>query len=528
MMLSRALGLLIAGSCVGWLLGCGAKEAPPGSASAAGAAAGMGQVGGSGNVTGGDAGTGTGGSGVAGAGAGGSGGGLTAGSSGGGTGGSVGGGAGTPAGGNAGMLVVAGAGGGAAGAGTVACKIEITQSVSEKIPSVGIVEWTTDLPSIESASIEFGRDTSYGMVAPVDLAEPKYRTLLLGMKTSRTYHFRVVAVSGGKQCVSADATVDTGLAPNGLAKPTVVTNAPDKLYGGYMVTARWGMNNGGPAMILDGDGDIVWWYPVEDDVIRARFSYDGKRLWIRNTSEADGGGWVRRVTLDGLTEEKWDLTHSTHDLAVIPDGNVGLISHAANGCWEISEFNPTTEELKSVFNLADAHGMTKCQVNYLAYYAGDDSFWVSDYAQSTVVKVSRKGELQFVLNGTGSTISGTSWSGQHGLEILAPDHLLVFSNKGETTGSSSIVYELQLDTTAKAATVLWRYDAGISTGFGGDVQRLDNGNTLITYSVSGVIQELGPDGALLQSFTYPLTGSISYMEKRKSLYGGPPPKIHGL
>ena len=81
----------------------------------------------------------------------------------------------------------------------------------------------------------------------------------------------------------------------------------------------------------------------------------------------------------------------------------------------------------------------------------------------------------------------------------------MFSNKGETTGSSSIVYELQLDTTAKAATVLWRYDAGISTGFGGDVQRLDNGNTLITYSVSGVIQELGPDGALLQSFTYPLT-----------------------
>jgi len=422
----------------------------------------------------------------------------------------------------------AGAVGGAAGTGdgSMSCTINVTHSLSEKIPTVDIVQFTTDLASVESATIDFGLDTSYGMTAPVDLTEPMYRTLLLGMKTDHTYHFRVNAVSGGKTCSSADYTVETGLGPNGLTKPDIVTNAADKLYGGYMITARWGMGNGGPAMIFDKDGDLVWWFDVEDDVIRARFSYDGKRLWIRNTSEADGGGWVRRVTLDGLTEEKWDLTHTTHDLTIIPDGNVGLISHATNGCWEVVEFNPTTEELKTVFNLADAHGQTMCQVNYLSYFAPDDSFYVSDYRQSTVVKVSRKGELQWVLNGVGSTISGTDWTGQHGMHILASDHLFVFSNKGEQT--NSIVYELKLDLTAKSAMELWRYDPGISTPFGGDVQRLDNGNTLITFSSSGIVHELGPDGELLQSMTFPLMGALSYMEKRKSLYGGPPPKISGI
>jgi hypothetical protein len=419
--------------------------------------------------------------------------------------------------------------GGTSGGGTSACTINVTKSMSEKIPTVGIVEWSTDLPNVDSATIQFGLDTNYGLTAPVDLTEPNYRTLLLGMKTSRTYHFRVVANAGGKQCTSADDTVETGPPPNGLATPTVVTNTtPDKLFGGYMVTARWGMNNGGPAMILDADGDLVWWYPVEDDVIRARFSYDGKRLWIRNTSEADGGGWVRRVTLDGLNEEKWDLTHTTHDLCVLPDGDVGLISHASNGCWEIMEFNPTTQELKSIFNPSTAHGSTMCQVNYLAYYQGDDSFFISDYRQSTVIKISRQGDLKWVLNGTNSTISGTNWQGQHGIHALGPDHLLVFSNRGEPGDMDSIVYELQVDETAKTATTLFRYDGGQTTSFGGDPQRLDNGNTLITYSSSGVIQELDSSWNLLQSFTFPINGSLAYMEKRHTLYGSPPPKINGI
>lgn len=446
-----------------------------------------------------------------------------------------GGGAGTTGGGSGGTGTGGTGTGGTSSGGTSSsgCTINATVSVSTKISTVGIVEWSTDLAGMESATIEFGLDTSYGMTAPVDLGEPNYRTLLLGMKAMKTYHFRVVAVAGAERCTSTDYTVMTGFLPNGLETPEVTTmTTPDKLYGGYMVTARWGTNNKGPAMIMDKDGDIVWWYAVEDDVIRTRFSYDGKRMWIRNTNQADGQGWVRRVTLDGLTEEKWDLEHTTHDLAVIPDGNIGLIQHTSNSpCWEVAEFNPTTEELKPLFNLEEAHGQTMCQVNYLAYFAGDNSFVVSDYRQNTVVKINRAGDLVWVLNGTPSDFTGTSWSGQHGVHVLAPDHLLVFSNNGEVeSGSHTTVFELMLNTASMSADEIWSYDggSGLNTPFGGDVQRLANGNTLITYSSKGVIQEVDAMGTLLQSFEFSVSGGISYMEKRLSLYDSPPPKIHGL
>jgi hypothetical protein len=87
----------------------------------------------------------------------------------------------------------AGAGAGATQPGDVACTITPRVTMSPAISTVASVEFTTDLAGLSAARIEFGLDASYGMTAPVDLAEPGYRTLLLGMKTSREYHFRIVA-----------------------------------------------------------------------------------------------------------------------------------------------------------------------------------------------------------------------------------------------------------------------------------------------------------------------------------------------
>lgn len=408
---------------------------------------------------------------------------------------------------------------------STSCTFSVTQTMSDVIPTVGIVEFSVDLPSIESATIEFGLDTSYGLTAPVDLAEQNYRTVLLGMRTSSEYHYRVVAVSGGQQCASEDFTLTTGAQPNGFELPDVVTPLPEQRFGGYTITARWGMSNGGPAFILDPDNQLVWWYTGEDDVIRARMSYDGKAMWMRNTAQLDGTGVVLRVSMDGLNEERWELPTTTHDLAVIPDGHLGLISHASNGCDEILEFDPDSGQTTTLFNLTDAHGALDCHVNYLAYSALDDTFYISDWAESSVVKISRTGELIWVLNGQAATISGTDWVRQHGIHVLAPDHLLIFSN-GDT-GASSLALEFQLDLNAMTATELWRYDSGLQANFGGDVQRLSNGNTMVTYSVSGVIHEVNPAGELVEELSWGSGTTVSYLIKRPSLYGGPPPKIHG-
>jgi hypothetical protein len=417
---------------------------------------------------------------------------------------------------------------GTAGTGTSSvgsCTFNVSSSLSDKIGSVGIVEWSVDRSKLDTASIEFGLDTSYGSSAPVDLAATNYRTLLLGMKFGKTYHFKIVATAGTERCETSDQTLDTGPLPNGLPSLTVMTTAPDKTFGGFTITERWGTNTQGPSFVLDKDFDYVWVYPGEDDVIRTRMSFDGKTMWMRNTAQTDGTGVVRRVTMDGLKEDRWELPHTTHDLAVIPDGHVGLVGHAPSGCDEILDFNPDDGTLTSLFNAQQAHGNTMCHVNYLAYYAGDDSFLFSDYDASSLIKITRHGEFVWGLNGDASTIGGTTWVHEHGVHVLGPDDLIVFSN-GNGGAQKSLVFEFKLDLNAKTATELWRYDANLNTTFGGDVQKLSNGNLLVTYSSSGIIEELDPSRNVVQQVTFAIGNTLAYAERRLSLYGGPPPKIY--
>ena len=81
--------------------------------------------------------------------------------------------------------------------GTFAIDVSRASDFNPEAPgTVGIVTWSIQDVVPDTAAIHFGLDTRYGMVAPVDLNEPDFRTLLLGMKPSRTYHFQVVARAG--------------------------------------------------------------------------------------------------------------------------------------------------------------------------------------------------------------------------------------------------------------------------------------------------------------------------------------------
>ena len=51
----------------------------------------------------------------------------------------------------------------------------------------------------------------------------------------------------------------------------------------------------------------------------------------------------------------------------------------------------------------------------------------------------------------------------------------------------------------------------------GDVQRLPNGNTLVTYSTDGEILEVDASGATVQT----IMGSYGYADWRATLYGPP-------
>ena len=91
------------------------------------------------------------------------------------------------------------------------------------------------------------------------------------------------------------------------------------------------------------------------------------------------------------------------------------------------------------------------------------------------------------------------------------------------TGVGSGALEIKLDLSAKTVTKIWSYKASGSTyqtDVMGDLQRMANGNIVIAFGGKGVIQEIKPDGTVLQEMR--TTANFGYIQKRPTLYGPPP------
>jgi hypothetical protein len=385
-----------------------------------------------------------------------------------------------------------------------------------------------------SARIQFGLDTNYGMEAPVEALAASNRTLLLGMKERQTYHYRIGVSSPAGDCWDGDRTIETGSLVTGLPNIMVDTRNAAALYGGFLITGQYVRGaTGAPAYILDADGDFVWAYSIDSDVTGARPSYDGKYMWINaaNVPETQGAT-VHRVSMDGLMDE--DLSDAfegqNHQMTVLPDETVAFYAYSESNCDDVKEYDPSTGNVKLVVNSQDAHGASApCHLNAIEYSPPTDtepdgSYVFSDLENDNITKVSRSGEVIWVLGGETNqfTLDDTTWTNQHGIDVLADDRILFFNNGAENDDASTII-EMLLDLGAETAERAWEYsDPTLKNPIMGDVQRLENGNTIVAYSTVGVLQEVSPSMEVLEELTWALGGAFGYVQKRKTLYGPPP------
>jgi hypothetical protein len=297
------------------------------------------------------------------------------------------------------------------------------------------------------------------------------------------------------------------------------------LAGGYLINGTY---QTGPAYILDADGDFVWWWN-EGEVTRARMSYDGKYMWIAKGNVPQSQAKMVRVSMDGMDREDLssDFQNLNHDFTVAEDGAVIFIAYGSNGCDDVKE-RAADGTVRTIANTGDVLGSGMCHCNAIQYSRDDDTIVVSELDANAYIKLGRDGTVVWVLGGGGAgdfSGDGASWNNQHGLHVLGEDHLLIFNNGAMGGGGASIVFEIQLDLGAMTATRGWQYASmpAIQNPIMGDVQRLDNGNTLVTYSYQGIIHEVSSNGMLLQELSWGIGGAIGYSMKRASLYG-PPPK----
>jgi hypothetical protein len=381
--------------------------------------------------------------------------------------------------------------------------------------TVGIVTWSYS-GAIESAEIRFGLDTTYGMTAPVDLSEPNLKTLLLGMKPNRTYHYQVVVDGADGGCTSADQTIDTGPSTN-LVNLNMTIHDTESHAEGFIITTQ--MSDFGPmagnsvAYIMDADGEIVWWYQATvGRASRAMMSHDGKSIWLVPDGGDYGSGPMERVSMDTLETEKPSGVGASHDGTPVTDDVVAYIDYSEGDCGSVFELDKdgnTTE----IFESSDYFpGLVppECHMNAIHYYEDTGLYTVSDRGHD-IFLIDRQGEVKWRLTDILSTsIFGAE---QHGHQLLE-DSILLFANIGGKNEESSAALEYSL---ADGKEIL-RYDSGVFSVWLGDVQRLPNGNTLVTYSIAGKMHEIDPNKNLVMEAD---GDSFGYSTWRPSLYGPP-------
>lgn len=417
------------------------------------------------------------------------------------------------------------------------CAFDVSFELSPLLSTVGIVTWSTELAAIDQAYIDFGPDSSYGMRAAVELDEPDFRTLLLGMRTDAEYHFRITAVSGASSCTSDDFVFHTGPAPTGLIRARTEVLLPSEVAPGFLIAPTYGGGGAGPAVstgdvaIYDVSGEVVWWsLDVMSGISRAALSYDGKWMIARDANPNGGDDSdVMRISMDGLQREPLGVPHGHHDFAVTPDnGIVFIVRPDGEGCDEILELAEdgtwtTLFDVASGFDDLDESG-EPCHSNSIQYDAASDSFTLSVLNQNAYLNFSADGELLWRLGGDDSQFTGTgaTWSRQHGHHLLDSTRLLFFNNGsiGNAPGAaeSSLAIEVELDFEAMTATRVWTYDGDNRSVTFGDVRRLGNGNTLVTYSNAGLVHEVNPEGVLVRTMSWNLGGAIGYTSHRATLY----------
>jgi len=414
------------------------------------------------------------------------------------------------------------------------CEFVVSKNeLSAKIPTVGIVEWALVEGTPSSANIVYeleGADASVlnrGGEAPVDLDQADYRTLLLGLKQSSQYKFHIEASYEGDTCISPDYELPkTGSFADADSVNVTVAQAAAREPGFIVASSGTGLPNS--AFIIDADGEVVWFVEGPESPTRAQMDYEGNRLWMLALNVNNLGGEMRYVSMDGEEEEHdiEGLESAHHDFTVMPGGRVAALAWSDLGVDVESDLvirdpdGTTSIPFRIGSNIYSSSSYHANAIHYLPF---DDSFTISDRTPNVFVKVSASGEPQWQLGGScedapvGARCVPQTWLVTHGHHLLEDGTFVVFNNKLPMETPHVFEFALKDSSSSFTATLVTEYTGTAKSPILGDVQRLPNGNTLVTYSSEGKIVELDADWDEVQSFAL----RIGYSNWRPTLYGPP-------
>jgi hypothetical protein len=421
--------------------------------------------------------------------------------------------------------------------------------VSEVVGTVVTVRWDPGVAAVDEAYVEYGEDGVLDLRAPARAAaEGGLEAVVLGLRTSTDYDLRTVVVVDSSSTACEPTTVTTGPLPSSLPDLDWYVTGAGESTPGFLLTSF--ITTPPTPVILDTEGNVVWWYEMGDGfpsaMSRLIQSVDGESFIVQLPSEGDlfeNPGDVLRVSYDGTrTEVIEGAGEGHHDMLELPDGTLAILHEdwreveGENAAGDrIVEVQPDGSHVE-IWNIWDWESypdetdfqLSWSHANALDYDPAEDVYYASMRNLNAIYKIDRAtGDLLWKLGDEGSDFAlpggNTEFSFyQHQFHPLG-DEIVIFDN-GNPEGYDSRIVHYGLDEATGSAELLWEYHSVPPVyNYGlGDVTRLDSGNTLVTWSTSGQLEEVTIDGAPVWHVSIAEIGAgFAYTTFVESLYVPP-------
>lgn len=292
--------------------------------------------------------------------------------------------------------------------------------------------------------------------------------------------------------------------------------------------------NGAFVLMFNDQAEAVWAYPVPEQdaerptiVFRAHLLPDGTGVAYNTQGlDLDDPGLLHRVAWGGQSLGTTQVPGGHTDFVLHADGSAASLGWAVQELegrrilgdqvlrvgtdgsqtvlWDVFDhFEPDlSRDYTQYYPSPEDQVEDWSHVNSLAFDAATDAYLVTITVPPAVVSIDREtGQQNWVLSPEGgdydldrSDLVDLPHSAQ-----LTQGGLLVFNRRDPHDGATcSAAVEMALDEDAGLASLIWDYRGQrcAQVGFLGNAVRQANGNTLVSWSQLGLMEEVDPAGQL--------------------------------